>query len=174
MSIFKRIKDIWQTNQESGRESGARNLTNMRPGDIITVDLTDYKVEGVTTYSNSSRVRIGYLLADGSNTRYLLVEQKEKLRSFLFETLDARLESPEEIHHEMVFEGISYFESAKGESQVESAGRSAFTPYDLVYWWLHLSDKGDAILTEWQNGETILRFGRPVQPFEVTILAGSE
>ncbi|HEU4963424.1 MAG TPA: DUF4178 domain-containing protein [Bacilli bacterium] len=175
MSFFKRIKTIWQATRSDGRsEPEDRNLTNLQVGDILTVDLVDYKLEGVTVYRSGGKVRRGYLLVDGTDTRYLLVEQKEKLRAYLFENLDARLENPDEINTEMIFDDVSYFETAKGESSVEIKGRSAFVPYDPVYWWLHLSDKGEALLTEWQNGETVLRRGMPVQPYEVTILPGSE
>jgi hypothetical protein len=175
MGIFDRMKKIWQSNVEAEMPGVVeRDLTNMRVGDIVSHDLIDYRVEGVTVYRSGGQVRLGYLLEGAAGTRYLLVEQKERVRAYLFETLNARLENPEEINHEMIFEDKSYFETVRGESSVSVQGKSAFVPYDAVYWWLHLADDGDALLFEWQNGEVLIRLGKPVKPFEVNILAGSE
>jgi len=174
MELFNRIKNIWRANRDEGVQVAERNLTNMRVGDILSHDLIDYKVEGVTIYRNGSHVRYGYLLQSPGQTRYLLVERREKLRVYLFETLNARLENPEEINREMVFEDVAYYESARGESAVNVLGQSAFTSYDPVYWWLHLADDGRAMLFEWQQGEILIRLGVPIKSHEVTILAGSE
>ena len=174
MGLFNRIKNIWRANQNEGVQVQERNLTNLRVGDILSYDLMDYKVEGVTIYRNGAQVRYGYLLQSGAQTRYLLVEQKEKLRIYLFETLEARLENPDEVNNEMIYEDVSYYESVRGESSVNVLGKSAFTSHDLVYWWLHLADDGRAMLFEWQKGEILIRIGQPVKPFEISILAGSE
>ncbi|MGZ4032105.1 MAG: DUF4178 domain-containing protein [Tumebacillaceae bacterium] len=176
MGMFDRIKSIWRANQSAGQQPVVteRTLTNLQVGDILTYDLADYKVEGVTQYRSGGQLRYGYLVADGTETRYLLVEPRETLRVYLFETLDARLDNPEEIHNEMNFEDVAYFEAARGQSTVQTWGRSPFSGYDVVYWWLHIADNGDAMLFEWQNGEMYIRVGAPAKPFEFTILAGSE
>lgn len=173
MGVFDRIKNIWKANQNEGTETVQRTLTNLRVGDIISYDLEDYKVEGVTTYRSGGQVKFGYLLT-GPRNGYLMVEQKETIRAFLYETLDARLENPEEINHEMIYDDVSYFEAARGESSVSVQGRSAFNAYDIVYWWLHMADQGGAMLFEWQSGEIIIRVGSKVKPSEVMILPGSE
>lgn len=173
MGMFDRIKSIWRANQGAEQPPVAqRTLTNVQVGDILTYDLVDYKVEGVTQYRSGAQLRYGYLVSDGAEMRYLLVEPREQLRVYLFETLDARLENPDEINHEMNFEDVAYFETARGQSTVQTWGRSPFSNYDAVYWWLHIADNGDAMLFEWQNGEMYIRVGSPAKPFEITILAG--
>lgn len=173
MGVFDRIKNIWKANQNEGTQVVQRNLTNLQIGDIISYDLEDYKVEGITTYRSGGQTKRGYVLA-GPKNGYLMIEQKESVRAFLYETLDARLENPEEINHEMIYDDVSYFEAARGEATVNVQGRSAFNHYDVVYWWMHLSDDGDAMLFEWQSGEIIIRVGGKVKPSEVMILSGSE
>jgi hypothetical protein len=176
MGIFDRIKTIWKANSNEGHpEPIQRTLTNLRVGDIVSHDLNDYKVEGVTTYRSGGQVRYGYLLSDGVNTRYMIVEQKETVRVIMYETLDARLENPDEINHEMIYDDVAYYETARGESQVSVQGQSAFSPYDVVYWWLHQADGGRGLmLFEWQKGEILIRIGQATKPYEINILAGSE
>lgn len=173
MSVFDRIKKIWRANNNDGSQVVQRTLTNLQIGDIISYDLEDYKVEGVTTYRSGGQVKYGYLLS-GPRNGYLMIEQRESIRAYLYETLDARLENPEEINHEMIYDDVSYFEQARGEFSVNVHGRSAFNSYDILYWWLHVSDDGGAMLFEWQSGEIIIRVGNKVKPSEVMILPGSE
>lgn len=173
MSMLKRVKNIFKANRDEGVKVEARSLMNMKVGDIFSYDLVDYKVEGITIYRNGSQVRMGYLLSSASQTRYLLAEQRESIRAYLLETLNARLENPDEINHEMNFEGVSYYEAARGDSAVNVVGKSSFSTYDLVHWWLHLSDDGRPMLFEWQRGEIIIRVGESVKPYECRILAGA-
>ncbi|PWK13767.1 DUF4178 domain-containing protein [Tumebacillus permanentifrigoris] len=173
MSVFDRIKNIWRANNNEAPQVVQRTLTNLKIGDIISYDLEDYKVEGVTTYRSGGQVKYGYLLS-GPRNGYLMVEPRESIRVYLYETLDARLENPEAINQEMVYDDVSYFEQARGEFSVNVQGRSAFNSYDILYWWLHVSDDGGAMLFEWQSGEIIIRVGNKVKPSEVRILPGSE
>lgn len=174
MGIFDRLKTVFQNEQDTGRPLTQRSLTNMRPDDIITIELTDYKVEGVTVYRTGMHSRYGYLLSDGQERRYLFVEEREDLRVYLFETLDARLENPEEVNNEMIFEDVSYFLKTQGEASVDVTGKSALNSYAPVYWWLHLADSGQAMYFEWQAGEILIRVGGPIKPYECKILAGSD
>lgn len=175
MGMFDRIKSIWRANQKEGQAAVVqRDLLSMRVGDILTYDLEDYHVEGVTVYRNGALVKKGYLLKSGSVVRYLTAEQKETVRAYLYETLNARLENPDEINHEMIYEDTSYFEAVRGEASVNVQGKSPFNTYDMVYWWQHLADDGRAMLFEWQSGEIVIRLGQPIKPHECTILAGSD
>jgi len=174
MGMFDRIKAIWRANQNEGAAVVQRDLLSMRVGDILTYDLEDYQVEGVTIYRNGALVKKGYLLRGAVGVRYLTVEQKESVRAYLFETLNARLENPDEINYEMIYEDTSYFETVRGEASVNVQGKSPFNTYDMVYWWLHLADDGRAMLFEWQTGEIVIRLGHPIKPNECTILAGPE
>lgn len=174
MGIFERIKGIWRANQGDGTSVPKRTLTSLRVGDIASYDLNDYTVEGVTTYRNGGQRKIGYVLFDGLHTRYMLVDDRETTRVQVFETLEARLEKPDEINHEMVFENVAYYEIARGESTVTVQGKSAFSQYDPVYWWLHQAQGGGLMLFEWQQGEIIIRVGQAIKPYEVNVLAGSE
>ena len=89
MGMFDRIKSIWRANQKEGQAAVVqRDLLSMRVGDILTYDLEDYHVEGVTVYRNGALVKKGYLLKSGSVVRYLTAEQKETVRAYLYETLN--------------------------------------------------------------------------------------
>jgi hypothetical protein len=173
MGIFDRIKSIWRANRRAATEVPKRTLTTLRVGDIVSFDLNDYKVEGVTIYRQGGQHRFGYLLFDGMKTRYMIVDDRETVRVQVFETLEARLEKPDQINHEMVFENVAYYEIARGVASITVEGKSAFSQYDPVYWWLHQAQGGGLMLFEWQQGEIIIRVGQAIKPYEVSLLAGS-
>ncbi len=172
MGFFKRIRSAFGKDQEPALKP--RTLVNLKVGDIVSYELIDYQVEGVTLYLGGTQQRYGYLLNDAGNRRFLLVESKETIRAFLYENIQARLENPEAVNYEMVYDGVHYYEKVRGESKVDVIGKSAFHTSDLVYWWMHLSDDGRGMLIEWQNGETIIRVGAPIKAEQVTIFAASE
>ncbi|ARU59816.1 hypothetical protein CBW65_01180 [Tumebacillus avium] len=170
MGFFDKIKGIFGADK---KESEERTLANLKVGDIVSCDLTDYEVAGITIYRGGPRQRIGYLLNDAGRKCFLLVESQEIIRSYLYETIQARLENPDAVNYEMIYDGVSYYEKVRGESNVNTVGTSAFNTVDPVYWWMHVADSGQAMLIEWQNGETIFRIGTQVKPEHITIYAAS-
>ncbi|ASS74418.1 hypothetical protein CIG75_05065 [Tumebacillus algifaecis] len=171
MGFFDKIKGIFGADKPKGLEQ--RTLVNLKVGDIISIDLTDYEVTGITIYRGGSKQRIGYLLNDAGRKCFLLVETKEVIRAFLYETIQARLANPEAVNYEMIYDGLSYFEKVRGESNVNVIGQSAFNTVDPVHWWMHVADSGQAMLIEWQNGETIFRIGAPIKADHITIFANN-
>ena len=159
-----------------------RTITDLRPGDVLTIDGKDYIVEGVITYDEEGHRWNAGKLADAGEVRWLVVglERGGSLTArFLSETSEVEVEGmpPEvlatpEARYTMERRGTA---TALGTGDIGirlrvEAGAGAA---ERCRWWLYESPGADTLLVEqWGTTYRVLR-GKKVNPDLIELLPGS-
>jgi len=92
MSLFKRIQNIFAKHEPPAEE---KSILTVGPGDVVEVSLETYQVTGKA--NNASRNATMLTLQDGNTIRYLFIEEREKTVYHLYNVIDGRLYSVEEV-----------------------------------------------------------------------------
>lgn len=168
MSLIKRITNLFAKHEPPAPE---KSIMTVGPGDVVDVSLVTYQVTGKA--SNASRQAMMLTLQDGNQIRYLYVEERERTVYQLYQMIDGRLDSVDEVPTVIEMEGITYHLDEQYSGRVNVVGKTPFAHSGEQYVWQFQSDQRHLLRIEWQDGRFMLYEGESVLPAEVQVLRGS-
>jgi hypothetical protein len=168
MSLFKRIKNILQKPEPVQIE---RSILTLGPGDVCDVSLITYQVIGRT--QNVRRNSVVLTLQDGADIRYLLIEEREKTVYALYNPIDGRLDSIEEVPTTLELDDRTYYLEEQYSGFISSVGKTPFSSGGEQSVWQFQSDDMKLLRIEWLEGRFVLYEGESVLPADVQVIRGS-
>ncbi|MBM7563621.1 DUF4178 domain-containing protein [Paenibacillus sacheonensis] len=168
MGIFSRIKNIVAKPEPAKVE---KSMLTIGPGDVCEVSLVTYQVVG--RVQNRQRNLVVLTLQDGSAIRYLTIEERERTVYAMYEPIDGRLDSIEEVPTELELDDRVYHMEEQYAGFVVAAGKTPFVQAGEQYVWQYQSDDQKLLRIEWQDGRFMLYEGEDVLPADVRVLRGS-
>ncbi|QAY66700.1 DUF4178 domain-containing protein [Paenibacillus protaetiae] len=167
MSLFKRVKNLIAKPEPIKEEKSILSLT---AGDVCEVSLVTYQVTGRT--QNRSRNAVLLTLQDGTDIKYLAVEERERTVYELYEPIDGRLDSVEEVPTILELDDRSYHLEEQYSGFIVCTGKTPFKQGGEQYVWSYQSDDMKLVRIEWQDGRFMLYAGEKVLPADVRVLRG--
>lgn len=167
MSILKRIKNIIKKPEPPVQE---KSILSLGPGDVCEVSFVTYEVTGRT--QNRERNAVMLTLQDGVDLRYLLIEERERTVYALYEPIDGRLDSFEEVPTSVELDDTLYHMEEHFSGMITAVGKTPFMQGGEQYVWQYQSDNQKLLRIEWQNGRFMLYEGEHVLPADVRVLRG--
>ena len=167
MSLFKRIKNLITPVEPPIVEKSVMTLS---PGDICEVSLVTYNVTGRT--HNRARNAIVLTLQDGISIRYLTIEERERTVYALYDPIDGRLDSVEEIPTILELDDRTYHMEEQFSGLITAIGKTPYMQGGEQHVWQYQSDDMKLLRIEWQNGRFMLYEGENVLPADVRVLRG--
>lgn len=169
MSLFTRIKNIFTEPEPIKPEKTTLSLTT---GDLCEISLVTYEVTGRTQNRNRNSVML--TLQDGSEIRYLFIEERETTNYILFAPIDGRMDSVEEVPTSIELDDRMYHLEEHYEGHISSTGKTPFMQAageQCV--WQYQSDDMNHLRVEWQDGRFMLYEGESILPADVKVIRGS-
>ncbi|HTG71726.1 MAG TPA: DUF4178 domain-containing protein [Candidatus Udaeobacter sp.] len=167
MSLFKRIKNLITPVEPPIVEKSVMTLS---PGDICEVSLVTYNVTGRT--HNRARNAIVLTLQDGISIRYLTIEERERTMYALYDPIDGRLDSVEEVPTILELDDRTYHMEEQFSGLITAIGKTPYMQGGEQHVWQYQSDDMKLLRIEWQNGRFMLYEGESVLPADVRVLRG--
>lgn len=157
-----------------------RTVTNLRPGDVLTIDGTDYLVDGVISYDEEGHRWNAGKVSDAGDVRWLVVglERGGSLTArLLAEATDIDVAGmPPEV---LVTPETRYTLEKRGTATAQVTGqvglrlRGDAGTTERCRWWLYETPGADTLLVEqWGDTYRVLR-GKKVNPDMIELLPGS-
>ncbi|MFM9280168.1 DUF4178 domain-containing protein [Paenibacillus jiagnxiensis] len=168
MGMWKRISNLFAKPEPAKRE---KSMLELMPGDICEVSLTTYEVVG--RVHNRARNAVVLTLQDGSNIDYLYIEEREMLKFVLYQPIDGRPDTPDELPTIMELDGLDYHLEEQYGGTVSSVGRTPFTSSGEQHVWQYQADNNRMLRIEWQDGRFMLYEGDQVIPGDVKVIRAS-
>ncbi|MGN7455403.1 DUF4178 domain-containing protein [Paenibacillus pasadenensis] len=167
MSLFKRVANLMRRPEPAPAE---KSMLTLGPGDICEISLETYEVIGQT--KNFRRKETFLTLQDGTRLRYLHIEDREQTEYSLYEPIDGRLDSIEEVPSTMALDGRDYYLEEQHSSPVTSSGRAPHHPAGELHVWQYQSDDRRLLRIEWQEGRFMLYEGERIPAADVQTVRG--
>jgi hypothetical protein len=168
MSLWKRLKNLVAKPPAPLPE---KSPLTIGPGDICEVSLTTYQVTGRT--HNPRRNAVVLTLQDGTDVRYLVVEEREQTYYALYQAIDGRLDSFEEVPTSLELDGRLYHLEEHFSGRIVATGKTPFMQGGEQYVWQYQSDDRKLLRVEWMDGRFMLYEGERVPPADVRVLRGA-
>lgn len=168
MGMWKRISNLFAKPEPPKRE---KSMLELMPGDICEVSLTTYEVVG--RVHNRARNAVVLTLQDGSQIDYLYIEEREMLKFVLYQPIDGRPDTPDELPTIMELDGLDYHLEEQYGGTVSAIGRTPFTSSGEQHVWQYQSDNNRMLRIEWQDGRFMLYEGDQVIPGDVKVIRAS-
>ena len=168
MSLFERVKNILKKPESPLPE---KNILTVGPGDVVEVSLVTYQVTG--RVRNAHRNAVVLTLQDGNLVRYLFIEERERTLYALYEPIDGRLDTENEVPTTIDMDGITYHLEEQYSGNVNVAGKTPFSIAGEQYVWQFQSDNRKLLRLEWQDGRMMMYEGETILPADVQVLRGT-
>ncbi|MBH5319980.1 DUF4178 domain-containing protein [Paenibacillus sp. GSMTC-2017] len=167
MSLFQRLRGIIKRSELPIKE---QSILTIKPGDVCEVSLITYQVIGRT--SNARRRTIMLTLQDGSELKYLQIEDRETVAYSLYSPIDGRLDSIVEVPMTLEMDGRTYHLEEQYNDHIAAIGKTPFTNGGEQAIWQFQSDDRKLMRIEWQEGRFMLYEGEDILPADVEVLRG--
>ncbi|AQQ54867.1 DUF4178 domain-containing protein [Planococcus lenghuensis] len=169
MGFFKRL---FNGEDQEPAKVEKRTLLNLRIGDFVTYDLTDYEVTGKIEYDDGGYRWTAYQLNATGRILWLSTELDDELDVGMYEPV--RIPGFEAGAAEVAYDGRTYYLEEQGRAHVEAAGTSRNVHGKHVDYYDYADETGESFLSvEVWGGDVEVSHGHEIEEFEVTILAGS-
>ncbi|MGO4108364.1 DUF4178 domain-containing protein [Paenibacillus sp. YAF4_2] len=168
MSIFKRIKNIMAKPEPVKVE---KSILSLAPGDVCEVSLVTYQVTGSSR--NRSRNAVVLTLQDGTDIRYLSIEERERTVYALYEQIDGRLDTFDEVPTTLELDDRAYHMEENFSGVIAANGKTPFMQGGEQYVWQYQSDDMKLLRVEWLDGRFMLYIGESVLPADVRVIRGA-
>jgi len=165
MSIFKRIRNIMKRPEPPIAE---KSIYTIGPGDICEISMVTYKVIGRTV--NQRRGTIMLTLQDGASIRYLLIEERESTDHSLYDAIDGRLDSIQEVPMNLELDGRMFHLEEQYTGRIATTGKTPFMQSGEQSVWQYQSDDRKLLRIEWLDGRFMFCEGESVLPADVEVL----
>lgn len=167
MSLFKRLKRMITPAEPVKAE---KSILTLDAGDICEVSFVTYQVTGRT--QNQKRNAVVLTLQDGAAIRYLVIEDREKTVYALYESIDGRLDSVDEVPTILELDDRSYHLEEQFSGFITTSGKTPYMQGGEQHVWQYQSDDMKLLRIEWQDGRFMLYEGETVLPGDVRVLRG--
>lgn len=170
MGIFNRLKKIIQTNKttEQSSDESSNSFFNIRVGDIVEIEETDYEVKGIIKFNDHGWRWIEYKLKNSRKTYWLSVEQDDDIEICFFEEVVAITTKAPKVYE---YKGITYYMQEGSDAVVEDVqGNMNIVQGEEVDYYEYSDEDGVNLLSiEIWNGEVEMGIGREIQDYNVEI-----
>lgn len=168
MNLFKRMTNLFSKHEPPEPE---KSILTVGPGDVVEVSMVTYQVTGKA--SNASRHATMLTLQDGNDIRYLYIEDRERTVFHLYQVIDGRLDSVDEVPTTIEMDDLTYHLEEQYSGRISVVGKAPFSASGEQYIWQFQSDQRQLLRIEWQDGRFMLYEGETVLPADVQVLRGS-
>ncbi|MCR2803502.1 DUF4178 domain-containing protein [Paenibacillus soyae] len=168
MGLFGRIRGIMKRPEPPIAE---RSVFEAGPGDVCEVSMVTYQVTGRT--SNQRRRTTLLTLQDGSDIRYLLVEDREAIAYSLYTAIDGRLDSFTEVPMTLELDGRVFHLEEQYADYITTVGKTPFPRPGEQSVWQYQSDDRKLMRIEWLDGRFMLYEGEDILPADARFLFGA-
>lgn len=168
MSMFKRIKNLLTPAAPAPEE---KSILTLEAGDIIEASLMTHVVAG--RVKNTNRNAIVLTLQDGNDLRYLHIEERETDCFYLYEPIDGRLDSIDEIPETIEMDDTLFHLEEQYNGPVTVSGKTPFSQHGEQYVWQFQSDDSKYLRIEWQDGRMMMYEGEKLLAGDVKIIRSS-
>ncbi|MCM3126736.1 MULTISPECIES: DUF4178 domain-containing protein [unclassified Paenibacillus] len=165
MSIWKRVTSLLSKPKPEPQE---KSMLQLAPGDICEVSLITYEVVG--RVQNRGRNAVVLTIQDGNQLAYLHIEERERLTYGLYQPIDGRLDSPDEVPTTIELDDRDYHMEEQYAGHVLTTGRTPFSQSGEQHVWQYQSDDNHLLRIEWQNGRFMLYEGEHIIPADVKVI----
>ncbi|HUC92189.1 MAG TPA: DUF4178 domain-containing protein [Paenibacillus sp.] len=169
MSLFKRLRNL--IGGPAPAPAAERSILTVGPGDVCEVSLITYQVTG--SIRNHQRNTAMLTLQDGTDFRYLLIEERELTVFALYAPIDGRLDSIEEVPMTLELDDRVFHMEEHYAGFVVPAGKTPFMRGGDQAVWNYQTDDKRLLRVEWMDGRFVLYEGETVLPADVRIIRGS-
>lgn len=148
-----------------------RNIFNMQIGDIVQHMGIDWVVEGKLTYAVDKYTWFEYMLQDGDEIRWLLVDEDDTVEVALLETnnqLDVSQTPPRQLN----FAGDNYQCVDSGVASMTRVGTIQRRAAAHCEYYDYQGSGNNVLSIEVWDGETEVTIGQRINPRTLTILPG--
>ncbi|MCG8501216.1 MAG: DUF4178 domain-containing protein [Firmicutes bacterium] len=173
MGIFDRLKNLMKANKNADAQpQEARTLFNMRPGDIVSIEETDYEVQAVLKFNDHGWKWTEYKVKDSRKTYWLSVEQDDDIEISLYNEVVAITTETPKVYE---YKGITYYMQEGSDAVIEEvAGNINVVKGEQVDYYQYSDEDGDNLLSiEIWNGEVEMSVGRWIEDYNIEIYPGS-
>lgn len=168
MGLWSRVRGIMKRPEPPIAE---RSVYEIGPGDVCEVSMVTYQVIGRT--SNQRRRSALITLQDGSDIRYLLIEDREAIAYSLYTSIDGRLDSFHEVPMTLELDGRVFHLEEQFVDWIATVGKTPFPRAGEQSVWQFQSDDRKLMRIEWVDGRFMLYEGEDILAADVEVLWGS-
>ncbi|MBI2571682.1 MAG: DUF4178 domain-containing protein [Candidatus Schekmanbacteria bacterium] len=148
-----------------------RTVFNLRLGDIVTYEITDFEVTSKSVYDEDGYRWTTYGLRDAEKRLWLTVEVDDETEISMFE--EVRLKLGERVPSSIAFEGERFDLDEKGRARVATMTTDQPDQDRQVAFWDFSADSGTLLAVEQWGSELEVFRGKRIQEHELTIFPGS-
>ena len=151
--------------------SGERTLFTIQVGDIISYEGYDWSVEGRVIYDASGYNWIEYLLLNGTETRWLSVEQDDLIEVLWFQpinSLNVNTNPPQELN----FNGNLYKCIESGNATIKREGNTQNKQKSICTYYDYEGENNQVLAIEIWGNEIEVMAGKKINPRSFDILPG--
>ncbi|MBZ4645183.1 MAG: hypothetical protein PWR27_1774 [Petroclostridium sp.] len=173
MGILDRFKNVIRANKNADKKPAeARDIFNMRPGDIVSIEDVDYEVQAVLKFNDHGWKWTEYKIKDSRKTYWLSVEQDDDLEISLYQEVVAITTEAPRVYE---YKGIKYYMQEGSDAVVEEVqGNINVVKGEQVDYYEYSDEDGENLLSiEIWNGEVEMSIGRWVEDYNIEIYPGS-
>lgn len=171
MSFFDRIGRIFKSEKEADQPiAKERTLFDLNVGQIISLDLEDWVIEGRVVYHQQPGWVL-YWISSGRQRQGLLLDRSAPGKAVVLTAFAGRVDDITEVKTEYVLDGNRYFLDYRGECLIDVFGTTPVGRGEIMF-WQYETDQRAVYRIEWQNGRYFHYDGRWIDTFEVAVVAG--
>lgn len=170
MGFIDRIKNISRANKTAKMESKSNEITvfNMRIGDIVSIEETDYEVNGILKFNDHGWKWTEYKLKDAQKTYWLSVEKDDEIEISLYKEVVAIISEAPKVYE---YDGVTYYMQEGSDAKVEYVqGDISTVKGEEVDYYEYCDKTGEKYLSlEIWNGEVEMGIGRKIEGYNIEI-----
>lgn len=170
MGFIDRIKKISRANKTAkmGPQDNQITVLNMKAGDIVSIEGTDYEVKGYLKFNDEGFRWKEYKLKDSMKTYWLSVEQDDDIEICLYQEVVAITTEAPRVYE---YKGITYYMQEGSDAIVEDVhGEVNSKKGEEVDYYEYCDEDGTKFLSiEIWNGRVEMGIGRKIEEYNVDI-----
>lgn len=145
-----------------------KDLLHLQPGDILSIDNIDHKVDGVLRFNDHGWHWVEYKLKEGLNTLWLSVEQDDELEISLYQEVVALTVDPPKVYE---YKGITYYLQEGSDAIIaEVMGNINVVKGEEIDYYEYCDETGKKLLSiEIWDGECEMSTGKWLQDYNIEI-----
>ena len=156
----------------SKRSEGPKSVRNLKVNDIVSYMGQDFIVEGKLVFDEDGDKWYEYMLVDGSDVRWLSVEEDDMLELGLYQVVKdlPLMQNPREF---LEYNGVRFRLEEHGAARMRREGRTAGRTATNCRYWDYQAGDGEILLSVEQWGQSYeVSLGRKIDEAAVDILPG--
>ncbi|WP_328597338.1 DUF4178 domain-containing protein [Heliobacterium mobile] len=171
LSLFGRLRQMFEAEVHTDEPvSKERTLFDLNVGQVVSLDLEDWIIEGKVIY-HAQPGWVLYGLKSGRQRQGLLIDRSVPDKAVVLTPFAGRIGDMTDVKTEYVLDGKHFFLDYHGEGLVDTFGETTVGRGQLMFWQFE-TDQREIYRIEWQQGRFFHYDGRWIDAFELSIVAG--